>query len=160
KGLFCVHDLYHHAPTYVRKRAEREAKRIENGQTISDVRRAAVMKRWSKVHSNAIQTDTNGNHLYDDVRTHKSSFKCHTNDFPPAPAPISKARARFDSFWSAYPRKRAKGAALKAWSKLNPDDSLLADILRALSWQSSTSQWRESNGKYVPYPATWLNGQR
>lgn len=44
----------------------------------------------------------------------------------------------FDAFWSAYPRRVAKQAALKAWRKLNPDGELQAVILRALGVQRKT----------------------
>ena len=43
-GRYRIHDLYHHAPTYVQKRMEREADRVSRGQTISDVRRDAGKK--------------------------------------------------------------------------------------------------------------------
>jgi len=36
-----VHDLWHHAPDYVRKRAQREAERIANGETIRSLRQKA-----------------------------------------------------------------------------------------------------------------------
>lgn len=66
----------------------------------------------------------------------------------------------FDSFWSAYPRKVAKQAALKAFKKLNPDEALLADMLAALDWQRTSDDWQRDGGKFIPYPATWLNGHR
>lgn len=66
----------------------------------------------------------------------------------------------FDSFWSAYPRKVAKQSALKAFKKLNPDEALLADMLAALDWQRTSDDWQRDGGKFIPYPATWLNGHR
>lgn len=66
----------------------------------------------------------------------------------------------FARFWSAYPRKTAKQAALKAFQKLAPDEALLADMLSALDWQRTSDDWQREGGKFVPYPATWLNGRR
>lgn len=72
----------------------------------------------------------------------------------------SVADPRFDQFWSAYPRKAAKGDALKVWLRLKVDDAMLAQILAAVEAQKSSDQWRRNGGQFVPYPATWLNGQR
>ena len=75
--------------------------------------------------------------------------------------PISpEGDARFSSFWAAYPRKAAKQDAQKAWAKLAPDDQLLAVMLRALKVQIQSEQWTRDGGRYIPLPATWLNGRR
>jgi hypothetical protein len=63
----------------------------------------------------------------------------------------------FTAFWSAYPRKVAKPAALKAWrsAKNRPP---LADLLAALDRHKGSEQWQTA--RFIPHPATWLNGQR
>ena len=63
----------------------------------------------------------------------------------------------FTAFWSAYPRKVAKPAALKAWrsAKSRPP---LADLLAALDRHKGSEQWQAA--RFVPHPATWINGQR
>lgn len=66
----------------------------------------------------------------------------------------------FDSFWVAYPKKQAKGDAQKAWKKLKPNVSLIASILKAIEVQKSSESWTKDNGKFIPHPATWLNGRR
>lgn len=68
--------------------------------------------------------------------------------------------SHFARFWSAYPRKVAKADAAKAFAKLAPDESLLGLMLAALEWQSRSDGWLKEGGKYVPYPATWLNTRR
>lgn len=73
---------------------------------------------------------------------------------------IEDASRRFDVFWSAYPRKVAKEDARKAFDKRSPDDELMAEILKAIAKQSSSADWQKDGGKYVPHPATWLNGAR
>lgn len=67
--------------------------------------------------------------------------------------------ASFDRFWSAYPKRRSKGAAEKAWQKLAPDEQLEDTILRALERAKTSVDWLKEGGKYVPYPATWLNAK-
>src|SRR5262249_45963321 len=64
----------------------------------------------------------------------------------------------FDRFWGAYPRKVSKAQARSAWDKLQPDAALVGVILSALDRHKQTEQWRET--KFIPYPATWLNGRR
>lgn len=54
-GCYRVHDLYDHAPEYVRKRLDRESARKSTGQSLRDVRSKAACKRWDK----AKQTDAN-----------------------------------------------------------------------------------------------------
>jgi len=66
----------------------------------------------------------------------------------------------FDLFWKAYPRKVAKASALKSWNKIKPSENLVADILKSLSEQIKSDGWQKDNGKYIPHPATWLNGNR
>lgn len=70
------------------------------------------------------------------------------------------AASSFDSFWTVYPKKTAKQAALKAWNKLKPDEALVAEILRSLEIQKTSPQWTKEKGQFIPCPATWLNGRR
>ena len=64
----------------------------------------------------------------------------------------------FDKFWSVYPRHEGKQNALKAFTKLKPDEQLLETMVNAIVKQKQTSQWADP--QYIPYPATWLNGRR
>ena len=66
----------------------------------------------------------------------------------------------FQSFWTAYPNKKAKPAALKAFTKLKPDAELLAEMLKAIEVQKQSAQWQKDNGQYIPMPTTWLNQRR
>lgn len=66
----------------------------------------------------------------------------------------------FEEFWSEYPRKVSKPAALKAWNKLKPDEDLIEQIMSGLEKWRNSDDWARDNGQYIPYPATWLNGRR
>lgn len=63
----------------------------------------------------------------------------------------------FVDFWSKYPKKTGKGEAEKAWIKNRPP---LDVVLAAIDAQKKTRQWTTDEGKYIPYPATWLNQKR
>lgn len=65
---------------------------------------------------------------------------------------------KFDLFWSAYPKKKSKGAARKAWAKLKIGGTLFAQIMTALDAQRTWPEWTDI--AFVPHPATWLNGER
>lgn len=64
---------------------------------------------------------------------------------------------RFARFWDAYPRKRSKGQAERAWKKIRPDDLLLARMLKGLEAAKKSQDWCRDMGKFIPYPASWLN---
>ena len=66
----------------------------------------------------------------------------------------------FDSFWKAYPKKKAKDDAKKAFDKRKPDKALLDLMLSAIAMQSKSEDWLKDGGKFIPYPATWLNDGR
>lgn len=65
----------------------------------------------------------------------------------------------FVEFYSAYPRKVSKQAALKAWKALKPDTDLarviLADVQRRCE-----GEWSGKDKQYIPHPSTYLNQRR
>jgi hypothetical protein len=69
------------------------------------------------------------------------------------------ADSGFDEFWLAYPKKRDKAKAKKAYLKAVKTVSLHT-MLAALSRQKRSADWVKEGGKYVPYPSSWLNGER
>lgn len=69
-------------------------------------------------------------------------------------------RERFGVFWTAYPKKVGKDAALRWWLKHKPDETTCAAMLAALAWQTQLADWLKEGGRFVPNPATWLNAGR
>ena len=65
-------------------------------------------------------------------------------------------------FYSAYPKKEGRGAALKAWEKITgkmtPEEleAFTQKAVMAIDAQKRT-RWDASERKYIPMPATWLN---
>lgn len=88
------------------------------------------------------------------IREDKEKIK---NNTPLTPQGGNAVPADFNSFWTAYPRKIGKAAALKAWRKVKPP---LAQALKAISTQKQSDQWRKDGGQYIPNPATWINQGR
>jgi len=65
----------------------------------------------------------------------------------------------FNTFWEAYPKKRSKGKAEVVFKKVNPSEELLGIMLTAIDKAMKSNGWQEYKGKYIPYPATWLNAK-
>ena len=63
----------------------------------------------------------------------------------------------FEAFWSDYPRKVGKGAAVKAWKaatrKTNPQ--AIRDGLRR-----QLPAMTQQEPRFIPHPSTWLNSER
>jgi hypothetical protein len=65
----------------------------------------------------------------------------------------------FSRFWDAYPRKKSKGKAQQAWCKVKPDEQLVARILASIERAKTSDDWIREKGRFIPYPASWLNAQ-
>lgn len=76
----------------------------------------------------------------------------------PPPTPRG-GLAGFEQFWSAYPKKRAKGQAEKAWAKLKVNEAMATKIVQAVEAAKRSRDWQKDGGQFVPYPATWLNAR-
>lgn len=75
------------------------------------------------------------------------------------PLPPQGEGESWKNFWKAYPRKVSKPAALRAWKKINPDAGTVTAIMEGLERWKQCEQWCRDGGRFVPYPATWLNAR-
>ena len=75
---------------------------------------------------------------------------------PKAKSSEAAQMGNFALFWQAYPRRRGKADALKAWKALKPDAALVEQILAAVAFARVSPDWRRDGGQFIPYPATWL----
>lgn len=71
----------------------------------------------------------------------------------------TKLQTLFDRFCLAYPKRIAKAVAASAWVKIAPDDQLAAVIIAAIDQAKNADSWKREGGRFIPNPATWLNGQ-
>ena len=62
----------------------------------------------------------------------------------------------FERFYEAYPNKKSKPLALKAWLKHKPDIDV---VIKSLTMFKKCDQWTKDKGKFIPYPASWLNAE-
>ena len=78
----------------------------------------------------------------------------------PDPTPSRAASStdrEFTEWWTAYPRKVAKGQAAKAYKAARK--KVEADLLLSALIQQ-TPRITARGEEFTPYPATWLNGER
>jgi hypothetical protein len=62
----------------------------------------------------------------------------------------------FVQFWAAYPKKRNKKDALKAFAQARREGATLNMMLAALEWQRNQRQWVRDGGQFIPFPASWI----
>ena len=65
----------------------------------------------------------------------------------------------FARFYQAYPKRKSRGQAEKAFLKINPDEQLLDLMLSKIEQAKTSEGWIKEKGKYIPHPATWLNAK-
>ena len=150
-------DMAKYAET-VRKRREagmqggRPPKATESNENQNEAKKAnGFLKKQTKAKKPDTVTDT-------DTDTDTDTY------IPPIP-PSGESRTdakteRFSIFWSEYPKKVGKKAALTAWNRLKPDSALFERIMQAVSNAKKSEQWIREGGRFIPNPATWINQGR
>jgi hypothetical protein len=86
-GHYQIHDLYDHAPDYVRKRMDRELARKAKGITVSQLRAQAGRKGAAAKWGSADTAEKNSNRLTNGDVCHDDDGKRMANGRTPAPAP-------------------------------------------------------------------------
>ena len=124
-----------------------------------------INREWYKPHPYLIELTTCG--LPDAIPETLTRTTCGLPD-QPEKRRIDKSREEktiaqkstqvFDQFWSAYPKKRSKGDAEKAWKQLKPKPDM-NKVLKSIEQLKKSHDWQKENGKYIPYPATWLRAK-
>ena len=59
----------------------------------------------------------------------------------------------FAQFWAAYPKKKNKVDAEKAFKQVKEP---IETLLKAIEQQKLSPDWQKEGGQFIPYPATWL----
>jgi hypothetical protein len=130
--------------------------RIFSRRMVNDAKKSAIARKNGKFGGNP----SLGN------KKKKCSLD-NQKDKPPLKTQEPEARSQkekdtsvnegFDDFYMAYPRKVGKGHAEKAYrtacKKIKPEK-----LLEAVKIFSASQSGKDP--KYIPHPATWLNGER
>ena len=117
----------------------------------------AAKSKYPAMDSGVIANDINCNQMIsDDIRCTRNPIQSESN---PNPNPNPNMRAEeFEKFWTAYPKKVGKQAALKAFEKV-PKEAY-PKLVPAVERQKKSQQWQREDGRFIPNPATWLNQGR
>lgn len=165
EGWF-IHDYFEYNPTAEQVRAERALKTARQ-QRWREGRRAAAKK--SNVDASTDGLPTRLETLPRPAPTRPVVLPTEVPKTSPSPAtpddeptrrtakPKSPAAPtpEFEAFWKAYPRKVAKGAAIKAWNKALKDGADPQTIIGAAAFYALERKMQDPT--YTKHPATWLN---
>lgn len=72
---------------------------------------------------------------------------------------IKDSCASFERFWEAYPKKKSKGDAEKAFKAIKPSEQLLETMISKIEKAKTSADWQKEGGKFIPYPAKWLRAK-
>lgn len=123
---------------------------------------AVTEKGWCKVQNRIVHYTEMSNAQGEDVTPLPDSKPISVkpdNKHTPRKSAKSVITDGFDEFWAVYPKKDAKQAAIKAWNKLKPDDELKQAIIAGVQ-RDIAGRWKDVERRYIPNPATYLNGGR
>jgi hypothetical protein len=116
-GRFQIHDLYVHAPEYVRKRMDRELARQKAGKTLSQIRSEAAYSRWEQQDDQPETGGANG------CKRKSLATSEDANGTPPAPAHAHAQlsdwlirRADHSEAWEEA-RRNAEEVEKRFWSR-------------------------------------------
>ncbi|RLD19118.1 MAG: hypothetical protein DRI69_09065 [Bacteroidetes bacterium] len=68
-----------------------------------------------------------------------------------------KEYPEFDIFYSSYPKKRKKPDAERAFKKHYQSLPSIPELIAIIEKWKLTDDWTKEDGKFIPYPASWLN---
>lgn len=72
---------------------------------------------------------------------------------------VFDAAAAFEIFYQAYPNKKNVKTARTRWEKMKVTPELYREIMEGLERAKNSQEWTKDDSRYIPYPATWLNGE-
>jgi hypothetical protein len=132
--------------TRQRVRAHRERKREQYQQSCNNVTRYSVTPTEipSKINGHVTEPKTGTEIAQESLLLTDSVSKKEKKDI--------LRKWDFDLFWKAYPRKKAKKAAEKAFRKVEREGEITLEGLLA-----AIRRINASAPEFIPYPASWLN---
>lgn len=67
-----------------------------------------------------------------------------------------------EQIYGAYPRRTKRPDALRAIEKALVGSDMTAEVLLGITqaYAKATDQWPKDQRKFIPYPASWFNGER
>lgn len=126
------------------------AERYQFAQNKADIR---ATSQGDRVGSQVVSAHSSNAYTSPDTATRSQTDTPHNSEY------IIFIQQQFEKFWSLYPEKKSKSQAWQAFQVLNPNETLLNEMLQALIVQIEQYQEKQAQGIWVPpwkYPANWL----
>ena len=133
-------------------RKQKSALKSDKKSTLKSILKSELKSTQTSMGDTDTDTDTD-NDIDNDNDIEKD------NGYP-TDTKKSISSERFERFWSSYPKKVGKKAALSAWNRAKITDSIFQKIINTLERQKTSDQWTKNNGQFIPNPATWINQGR
>lgn len=165
--------------TYLSAYSQRQALvKLQEKGWISIIKKGLPAKRYIKVNENnllmffndkSLKNLTTGDSNFEqqevknfDVNKNisKENIEEKKEDINPLISPDEKLKLLFGCFWEVYPKKVNKKDAFKAFKAIKHIDKLLPDIIADVETKAQTKDWQKQNGQFIPYPGTYLRGER
>lgn len=109
---------------------------------------------WEKYHPAANNQDRR-EYFRERKREERQRKKNQTEAVSEIPPLDNGKLEAFSKFWEAYPKKKDRHDAEHAFVEVLAADHL-PEILKALTWQKSSSDWTREDGRFIPSPAKYL----
>lgn len=150
----------------------KKEKRYENGQRTSNsycinlklskdsLPKETLYKDFLRKEISSVSKETLPNHLYmnrqlTNSRTVSNMRTCVRKRTKSA----NIYSTAFINFYTTFPRKKDKPRAWKAWKNVNPDENKTDQIMNGLKNYKQEIEIKQTEEKYIKYPATWLNNE-
>lgn len=151
-GLLTLNGAVYSIPNW----DKRQGNAVPGAERVRKCREKKLREATSDV--TLLKRFSNGIELEQELESDKES-----TPIPPTGVKAPKTNGHdpnFDTWWEAYPKKRAKPDAEKAWKKNAPKRPQIADMLKALEWQRVSFDWTKDHGQFIPNPTTYLHQGR
>ena len=130
------------------------SRKFENNQRFNN--KNANKSRIKREVNTSVQANANANangiNSQDLIKSGNTNTKGNPN--------LSDMGDKFETWYTEYPKKQARGDAEKAWKALGPDAELIQTMIEAVKVQRGTDDWMKEGGKFIPLPASWIRQKR
>ncbi len=130
----------------------------ESGQIVLEGKAGSKIKHIIKDNTLYVEFESEKEEPRDeDLRLTDSMFSANDVALRLKLKKNSTVEEKFEEFYNAYPKKMQKKQAKDAFIKLNPDIDLHKKMILAIEKLKVTENWKKENGRYIPFPAKWID---
>ena len=150
---------------FIKNQIDLDAKKWETEKNKrSEAGKKGMASRWGKKNNSVIDSYNNDKSVKNVITKITDNVNVNDNDNVNDNVNVNdndnvNDNKIFEKFWNEYPKKISKGNAEKWFKKNKPTNDLVDLMIEKLKIYKETEQWKKDNGKYIPYPSSWLNAK-